>query len=196
MSPNIGVAHVSLAKTKVCLQEQRKTSLLLAKSSDTFLYKSLFCTSNSWPAFCLVLSVTLLRSSLITGACATHMSYVIRRNGFRLRQLGEVRKRCLYHFKYGSFSYKKALICYRRPLFTPQSRVKHVLTWMGGGGGLGGCARSMNPYSERHRKQIAIANGCLLHYSTYNFTYHINKVRRDDWQRWRMIYRSWAPLTI
>ncbi len=58
-----------------------------------------------------------------------------------------------------------------------------------------GCAWSVNPYSERHGKQITIANGCLLHYSTSNFTYHINRVRRDDWGRWRMFYRSWAPLT-
>ncbi len=33
---------------------------------------------------------------------------------------------------------------------------------IGGGGG----AQSVNPYSERHGKQITIANGCLLHYST------------------------------
>ncbi len=56
-------------------------------------------------------------------------------------------------------------------------------TMTSGGGREGGvreCARSVNPYSERHGKHIAIANGCLLHYSTYNFTYHINRVRRDD----------------
>ncbi len=35
----------------------------------------------------------------------------------------------------------------------------------GRGGGVGGCARSMNPFSERHGKHITIANGCLLHYS-------------------------------
>ncbi len=29
-------------------------------------------------------------------------------------------------------------------------------------------------------KQIMIANGCLLHYSYKNVTYHINRVRRDD----------------
>ncbi len=38
----------------------------------------------------------------------------------------------------------------------------------------------MNPYSERHRKQIAIANGCLLHYSTYNF--HLpHKQSKERW---------------
>ncbi len=39
------------------------SSWLLSKSSDIFLYKCWFCTSNSWPAFCFVLSP---RSSLIT----------------------------------------------------------------------------------------------------------------------------------
>ncbi len=61
--------------TRVCLQEQRKQSFLtfskvkpvsswlISKSSNIFLYKSSVCTSNSWPAFCFVLS---LHSSLIT----------------------------------------------------------------------------------------------------------------------------------
>ncbi len=50
--------------SRVCLQEQKKQSFLsLLKSSDIFLYKSSVCTSNSWPAFCFILS---LRSSLIT----------------------------------------------------------------------------------------------------------------------------------
>ncbi len=52
------------------------------------------------------------------------------RNGFRLRQLAQVRKRCLYNFKYGYFSYKNASIQYRRPLFTTRSRVRHVLLQM------------------------------------------------------------------
>ncbi len=34
----------------------------------------------------------------------------------------------------------------------------------------------MNPYSERHGKQITIANICLLHYSAFNFIFHINRV--------------------
>ncbi len=41
-----------------------------------------------------------------------------------------------------------------------------TMTSGGGGGGVRGCARSMNPYSEIHGKHITIANGCLLHYST------------------------------
>ncbi len=32
------------------------SSWLILKSSDIFLYKSLFCASNLWPAFCFVLS--------------------------------------------------------------------------------------------------------------------------------------------
>ncbi len=100
------------------------SSWLISKSSDIFLYKSSFCASNSWLAFCS-LSSALLCSSLITGA--VHTSYnVIRWNGFCLRQLAEVGKRCLYLFKYGYFSYKNASIRYRRPLFTPRSRVRHV----------------------------------------------------------------------
>ncbi len=43
-----------------------------------------------------------------------------------------------------------------------------------------GGAQSVNHYSERDGKQLTIANGCLLHFSTYNFTYHINRARRDD----------------
>ncbi len=39
------------------------SSWLISKSSNIFLYKSLFCASNSWPAFCFVLSPRL---SLIT----------------------------------------------------------------------------------------------------------------------------------
>ncbi len=39
------------------------SSWLISKSSNIFLYKSSVCTSNSWPAFCFVLS---LHSSLIT----------------------------------------------------------------------------------------------------------------------------------
>ncbi len=57
--------------SRVCLQEQRKqhfltlavSSWLISKSSDIFLYKSSFCASNPWPAFCFVLSP---RSSLTT----------------------------------------------------------------------------------------------------------------------------------
>ncbi len=38
------------------------SSWLISKSPNIFLYKSLFCASNSWPVFCFVLSP---RSSLI-----------------------------------------------------------------------------------------------------------------------------------
>ncbi len=116
-------------KTNVCLLEQRKQSFLtlakenqsplglILKYSDIFLYKSLFCS----------LSIAVPRSSLITGVCATYTSYVIYRNGFHLRQLGEVKE---MGFKYGYFSYKNTSICNRRPLFTPLSCVRHVLIWM------------------------------------------------------------------
>ncbi len=54
-------------------------------------------------------------------------SYVIRRNDFHFWQLDEVREMCLLRLKYGYFSYKNAWIRYRRPLFTPQSCVRHLL---------------------------------------------------------------------
>ncbi len=79
--------------------------------------------------FCF-LSIELPCSSLITGAWATPASYVIRRNGFRLWRIAEVRKWCLYRFKYGYFSYKNAWIRYRRPLFSSRSHVRRVLIWM------------------------------------------------------------------
>ncbi len=56
----------------------------------------------------------------LTHACAAPASYVICRK----------QQNCLYRFKYGYFSYKNAWICYKRPLFTPQSRVMRVLIWM------------------------------------------------------------------
>ncbi len=56
---------------------------------------------------------------------ATPTSYVI-----RVRQSAEVRKKCLLRLKYGYLSYKNAWIRYRRPLFTPRSRVKDVLLQM------------------------------------------------------------------
>ncbi len=40
------------------------------------------------------------------------------------------REKCLLCLKYGDFSYKNTWICYRRRLFTPQSRVTHVLLRM------------------------------------------------------------------
>ncbi len=97
------------------------SSPLISKSSDIFLYKSSFCASNLWPAFCFVLS---LRSSLITqrrhptSSTGMHSAY------------GSEEKKCLLRLKYGYFSYKNAWIRYRRPSFTPQSRVRHVLLRM------------------------------------------------------------------
>ncbi len=58
---------------------------------------------------------------------ATPMSYIIRRNGFCICQLDEVREKFLLRLKYGYLSLKNAWIRYRRLLFTPRSRVKHVL---------------------------------------------------------------------
>ncbi len=54
----------------------------------------------------------------------------IRLDGFHVRQSAEVRNNCLLRLKYGYFSYKNAWIRYRRPLFMPRSRVRHVLLWM------------------------------------------------------------------
>ncbi len=53
------------------------SSWLISKFSYIFLYKSSFSASNSWLAFCFVLSSALSRSSRITGAWPTHTSYII-----------------------------------------------------------------------------------------------------------------------
>ncbi len=55
---------------------------------------------------------------------STPTSYVIHRNGFRVRPIAEVIEKCLLHLKYGYFSYKNAWIRYRRPLFTPPEPCK------------------------------------------------------------------------
>ncbi len=108
------------------LPKENQFSLGLYQNPLTFLFRNPCFVLISRPAFCFVLSlVTLPRSSLITGTCSSHTSYVIRRN-----ELAEVRKSCLYHFKYGYFSYKNASICYRRHLFSPRSHVMHVLIWI------------------------------------------------------------------
>ncbi len=41
--------------------------------------------------------------------------------------------------------------------------------------GMGWCL-----YSERHGHGSLLASGSLLHYSTYDFSYHIDRVRRDE----------------
>ncbi len=87
---------------------------LISKSSGIFLYKSSFCASNSWPAFCFVL-VFVTNHAMPT-------FYVIRPE--------LLRKKCLLRLKYGYLSHKNAWIRYRRPLFTTRSRVKHVLLRM------------------------------------------------------------------
>ncbi len=38
----------------------------------------------------------------------------------------------------------------------------------GAGGGVRGCAQSIKLYSERQKKQITIANGCLLKYIEFH----------------------------
>ncbi len=116
------------------LQEQRKQSFLtlakgkpvsswlISKSSDIFLYKSSFCASNSWLAFCFVLSP---RSSLITQRwCPTSSA------GTAFAYHSQWKWEKSVYLKYGYLSYKNAWIRYRRPLFTPQSHVRHVLLWM------------------------------------------------------------------
>ncbi len=71
-------------------------------------------------------------STFITNLRHLHDTYILRHppERFRLWQLAEVRKRCLYYFKYGYLPYKNASICYRRPLFTPRSHVMRILIWM------------------------------------------------------------------
>ncbi len=114
--------------SNVSLLYQRKTSFLLAYIKilwHFYLEILVLCLFRDQRFVLFSLSVALPRSSLITGTCSAHTSYIIRRN-----ELAEVRKRCLYHFKYGYFSYKNASICYRRHLFSPRSHVMHVLIWM------------------------------------------------------------------
>ncbi len=87
-----------------------------------------FCTN---PRFVLLIHDVLFcsLSAFITNH-ATPTSYVIRRKGFRLWRLEEVREMCLLCLKYGYFSYKNAWICNRRPLFIPRSHVRHVFLWI------------------------------------------------------------------
>ncbi len=94
------------------------SSWLISKSSNIFLYKSSFCASNSWPVFCFVLSP---RSSLITQRRSPTSS---------TGTTSTYHSQCLLRLKSGYFSYKNAWIRYRRPLFTPRSRVRHILLRM------------------------------------------------------------------
>ncbi len=58
-------------------------------------------------------------------------AYVLCRKGSlswtRVQQIVEVTQNCLYRFKYGYFFYKNTSIRYRRPLFTPRTRVMRTL---------------------------------------------------------------------
>ncbi len=56
---------------------QRKTSLLLAYI-NIFLYKSWFCTSNSWPVFCFALSSAC--SSLLCSSPRWPIRHVLERH--------------------------------------------------------------------------------------------------------------------
>ncbi len=92
------------------LQEQRKESFLtLAKENQSplGLFRNPLTFFFTNPRFELLirdrllfcsLSVALPCLSLITGAYTTHTSYVISKNSFCLRQLEEVKERCLYCF--------------------------------------------------------------------------------------------------
>ncbi len=66
---------------------------LILKSSDIVLYKSLVCTSNSWPAFCFVLSP---HSSLIT-QCRRPTSFARTASAY---ELDEARGKCLLRMKW------------------------------------------------------------------------------------------------
>ncbi len=133
---DVGVvhAHVSLV---IWLKEQRKQSFLTLpkeNKSPLGLYRNPPTFLLTDPCFVLLIRdrhFALLSlchaSAFVTNHRCLRYAYIILRNGFRIRQLAEVRERCLYPFKYGYFSYKNTLICYRRPLFTPRSRVMRVL---------------------------------------------------------------------
>ncbi len=108
--------------SKVSLLYQRKTSLLLA-------YIEILRYSNSWQRF--VLFSLYCASAFVTNLQRLHVAYVLRHppERFRLQQLAEVRKRCLYRFKYGYLSYKNTSIRYRG-LYSLPGAVMHVLIWM------------------------------------------------------------------
>ncbi len=93
------------------------SSWLISISSNISLYKFSFCTSNSWLLFCFDLSTAHLR-------CATPTSYVI--SSARSGCEHKLDKSDYYGLNMDIFLRKKnTSICYRRPLFTPQSHVRH-----------------------------------------------------------------------
>lgn len=112
--------------TKFPFVSKRKpiSTLLISKTSDTFLYKPSECTSNSWPVFFWVFF-----SASITKH-ATLLCCIIRRNCFGIWQMVKVIENGLLHLDYGCFYYKNVWIRYSRPLFTQQSSVRHLLFWM------------------------------------------------------------------
>ncbi len=90
----------------VCLQEQRKQSFLTLPKENQPRFdlskSSLIFFTN--PHFVLLILIVLCcissmrpHSSLITGACATHTSYILRRNGLHIWQSAEVRKKSIYN---------------------------------------------------------------------------------------------------
>ncbi len=93
------------------------SSWLISISSNISLYKFSFCTSNSWLLFCFDLSTAHLR-------CATPTSYVI--SSARSGCEHKLDKSDYYVLNMDIFLRKKTTsIRYRRPLFTPQSHVRH-----------------------------------------------------------------------
>ncbi len=123
-------AHLwDMLVSRVCLQEQRKQSFLtLAKENQSplGLYQNppTFFFTN--PRFVLIhdwLFVLFCFLSALVTNHTTPTSYVIRQNGFRVRQLDEVREMCLLCLKYAN-----AWIHHRRPLFISWSSVKHCFS--------------------------------------------------------------------
>ncbi len=112
--------------SRVCLQVQRKASLLLAYIEILWHFSlQILCLYFKFMPGVLFCSL----SAFVTNH-TTPTSYIIHLHGFHVQQSAEVRKKCLLHLKYGYLSQKISWIHYRRPLFTPQSHVMHDLLWM------------------------------------------------------------------
>ncbi len=76
----------STCACEICLEQRKQSCLTLAKENRSLL--GLYWTPPTFltSVLCCCLCSTLPLSSLITGACATPTSYVIRQNGLHVRQ--------------------------------------------------------------------------------------------------------------
>ncbi len=114
----------------VCLQEQRKTSLLLAYIEILSHVYSLFCASNSWPAFCLAVSLPRFRVRHWSPPHAPRIRPMpSAQKGLHVWQLSEVRE-SVYNVLNMDILFTKHIDSLQEAFFHPRSRVRHVLLWM------------------------------------------------------------------